>query len=493
MPNNKVIVIGAGLGGISSAIYLSLLGLDVHIIEKNNHIGGKLNELKKDEFTFDLGPSILTMPHIFEELFEIMDEDINKHLDLKKLNLQWRCFFEDKTVIDLYEDIDKMQGNKAVSDEDVENIKEFMNYSKDLYELTKKGYFDKGLDTFKEVRSFYGIKDLLFGFDYFSIMHKGVARYIDNPYLIDVYDYFIKYVGSSAYDAPAVLNILPYVQKAFGLWYIDGGLYNLARALEKLLSKANVKVTKNREVKEMVYKDGYISGVKLDNGEIIKGDIFVSNMEVIPVYRELLKENDDYLEEHDKFEPACSGLVLHIGVDREYAKLSHHNFFFSNNLKENFDTIFHKKELPEDPTIYLVATTRTDRAQAPEGCENIKILPHIPYIQDKKFSKDEYMALKLRVLEKLERMGLEDLRKHIIFEDIWLPEDIESSYKSNHGAIYGVVSDRKKNKGFKAPKHSDKYDNLFFVGGSVNPGGGMPMVTLSGKQVSEKIKEKYNL
>ncbi|MFW5787938.1 MAG: phytoene desaturase family protein, partial [Halanaerobiales bacterium] len=233
-----------------------------------------------------------------------------------------------------------------------------------------------------------------------------------------------------------------------------------------------------------------VKSVVLDDGSEIKGDIIVSNMEVIPTYRDLLGESENFLSSYDKFEPACSGLVLHLGVDKEYPQLSHHNFFFSGDSKKNFAQIFQKKVLPEDPTIYLVASTRTDKRQAPAGCENIKVLPHIPHLQDQTFTEDEYDQLRERVLDKLENMGLTDLRQHIIVEDRWTPEDIKEMYMSNRGAIYGVVSDRKKNKGFKAPKESEKYNNLFFVGGSVNPGGGMPMVILSGKQVSEKIKSK---
>jgi diapolycopene oxygenase len=154
---------------------------------------------------------------------------------------------------------------------------------------------------------------------------------------------------------------------------------------------------------------------------------------------------------------------------------------------KHFADVFHRKVLPEDPTLYVVAPTRTDPTQAPAGCENIKILPHIPYLQDRRFGRDEYMHLRERVLGKLERMGLGDLRQHVIVEDMWTPEDIESTYYSNRGAIYGVVADGRKNRGFKAPKMSSKYANLYFVGGSVNPGGGMPMAVLSGQQVCDRI------
>lgn len=486
----KVIIIGAGLGGISAAAYLRQAGYEVEIIEKNDHPGGKLNELKTEGFTFDLGPSIVTLPHIFADLFAAGGRDFYEEVDVEKLDLQWRCFFPDDTVIDLTEDLEKMLANPAVDKNDLSELKDYMDYSKNLYELTDKGYFAEGVDTLWEVIKFYGLKDLLFGFDYFSTMHDGVKKRVSNPYLVDLLDYFIKYVGSSAYDAPAVLNLLAYIQHEFGLWYIKGGLYNMGRALENMLDEIGVKIRYKSEVKKLLTEGKVVKSVVLDDGSEIKGDIIVSNMEVIPTYRDLLGESENFLSSYDKFEPACSGLVLHLGVDKEYPQLSHHNFFFSGDSKKNFAQIFQKKVLPEDPTIYLVASTRTDKRQAPAGCENIKVLPHIPHLQDQTFTEDEYDQLRERVLDKLENMGLTDLRQHIIVEDRWTPEDIKEMYMSNRGAIYGVVSDRKKNKGFKAPKESEKYNNLFFVGGSVNPGGGMPMVILSGKQVSEKIKSK---
>jgi diapolycopene oxygenase len=189
-----------------------------------------------------------------------------------------------------------------------------------------------------------------------------------------------------------------------------------------------------------------------------------------------------------KFEPACSGFVLHLGLKKIYEQLAHHNFFYAEDQKKHFETVFNLKKLPEDPTIYLVAPTRTDPSQAPAGCDNIKILPHIPYINDEnQYSEKDYLAFRETVLDKLERMGLKGLRDNIIVEDMWTPQDILKRYYSTRGSIYGVVSDWKKNYGFKAPKRSTKYKNLFFTGGSVNPGGGMPMVMLCGQNVCSKI------
>ncbi|MCP1662151.1 MAG: phytoene desaturase [Methanocalculus sp. MSAO_Arc1] len=487
-----VVVIGAGLGGISAAISLQEAGYRVRVYEKNAHVGGKLNVRQKDGFSFDLGPSILTMPHIFEKLFTGAGKALGDYIPIRRLDLEWRCFFEDGRHLDLYADPEQTVGaNPWLGEKDREDLIRFINYSKDLYEAVNEGYFEEGLDTLPEVVKFYGIIRSLSDLDYFHTMHQGVAKRVSDPYLQNVLDHFIKYVGSSPYDAPAVLNVMQYIQFHFGLWYVDGGMYNLAAGLTKLMEELGIEVHLNCEVVSLEREGERVTAAVLADGTVVKGDLFVSDMEVIPAYERLLGEKGPMLDDYRKrFEPACSGYVLHLGVNCRYDQLAHHNFFFSTDPEKSHCEVFHQKELPKDPTIYLVAPARTDPTQAPAGCENLKILPHVPYIQDTPFSPEEYAAFKELVLDKLERMGLVDLRSHIITEDEWTPHDIEDLYYSNRGAIYGIVSDRRKNKGFKAPKKSEKYQNLYFVGGSVNPGGGMPMAVLSGQQVKELILKR---
>ncbi|MCX7721652.1 MAG: phytoene desaturase family protein [Verrucomicrobiae bacterium] len=487
MSKKKVIVIGAGLGGLSAAISLRQSGYAVEVFEKNGRIGGKLNVLKSGGYTFDLGPSILTLPHIFERLFARSGRQMKDYIPIRSLRPHWRCFFEDGTVVDLYPEPDRMAEEARKVGEDPANVRRFLDYSGRLYDLINAGYFEQGLDTPAEFRRFYGLRNFI-KFDLFRTMHGGVARFLKTRYMRDIFDYFIKYVGSSAYHAPAFMNCLPTIQFRYDLWYVDGGMYGIALGLQQLMDELGVAVRLNSEVVE-VRKDGSrVTGVVTKDGQFHAADIVVSNMEVVPAYENLLREDAAFMRTLEKFEPACSGLVLELGLDRQYTQLAHHNFFFSNNQKEHFHTVFRKRQLPPDPTIYLVCASRTDPSVAPAGCDCLKVLPHIPYIDDARpLSRADYLAFKESVLDKLERMGLTDLRKHIVFEHCWTPLDIREQYYSNKGSIYGVVADRWKNLAFKAPKQSAKYPNLFFVGGSVNPGGGMPMVVLCGQNVAKKI------
>ncbi|GAB6141514.1 NAD(P)/FAD-dependent oxidoreductase [Methylosoma difficile] len=487
--NTHVVVIGAGLGGLSAAISLASEGFTVDLLEKNDKVGGKLNVLAKDGFTFDLGPSILTMPHIFRKLFERVGKNMTDYVSIETVEPHWRNFFEDGSTLDLSSDpaVMKQELDKLGPDT-ARQFDEFLAYSKRLSDITEDGYFAHGLDSFWELLKHYGPVKSLQEFDVFRSMDQGVKRFIKDPKLVDVLNYFIKYVGSSPYDSPALMNLLPYIQFGYGLWYIKGGMYGMAQGLQKLALELGVNIQVNAEVVEIQHEGGRASAVLLADGRVLAADIVVSNMEVIPAYKNLMQGQEAEIRRVEKFAPSCSGLVLHLGVDTIYPQLAHHNFFYSDHPREHFKAIFHDHRLSEDPTIYLVAPCKSDPSQAPSGCEIIKILPHIPHLDpEKPLSADDYAAMRERVLIKLERMGLTDLRKHIVCEETWTPVDIQAKYYSNQGSIYGVVADRFKNLGFKNAQRSKVLKNLYFVGGSVNPGGGMPMVTLSGQLVRDKI------
>ncbi len=487
MSSKKVIVIGAGLGGLSAAISLRQAGYAVEIFEKNSQIGGKLNLLQAQGYTFDLGPSILTLPHIFERLFTASGKKMADYFAIRPLRPHWRNFFEDGVTLDLYPEPEKMAAEARKVCEPPENIERFLKYSADLYDLTNDGYFEQGLDDWRAFGKHYGPWKF-FQFDLFRTMHQGVAAHLQTQYFRDIFDFFIKYVGSSAYRAPAFMNSLPTIQFRYDLWYVDGGLYNIARGLGRLLDELGITVHLNAEVSEVRRENDRVTGLVV-NGAFHAADIVVSNMEVIPAYEKLLRADKKFIASLEKkLEPTCSGLVLDLGLDCQYPQLAHHNFFFSGHQREHFRTVFQKYELPADPTIYLVAASKSDPTVAPPGCDCLKILPHIPHINDAQpLTREDYLRFKDRIIDKLERMGLKDLRKHIVFEHVLTPHDIREKYNSNKGSIYGVVSDRWKNLAFKAPKQSTLYPNLFFVGGSVNPGGGMPMVVLCGQNVAKKI------
>ncbi len=486
--SKKVVVIGAGLGGMSAAISLASAGFEVEIFEKNSHAGGKLNRFQKDGFSFDLGPSIFTLPHIFRQLFTTAGKEMKEYVQIVPVRPHWRNFFEDQTVLDLDPDPRIMAEQLAKLGPGLEQqFEKFLDYSKKQYHAVNSAYFRSGADTVWEMLASCPPWRVL-RLDLMHTMAGAIEKRIREPHLRSIFEFFIKYVGSSATRAPGFMNLMPNIQFEFGLWYVQGGMFELARGLTRLSGDLGIPLHLNQEVVGISRQQDRVSGIELADGTQVPADIVVCNMEVIPAYQRLLHENEVFMHKLDKFEPACSGLVIHLAVDRVYPQLAHHNFFYSADQHDHFAAVFERKELPGDPTLYVVAASRTDGRVAPPNCDNIKILPHIPYIQEgHPYSDDDYRQLKDRVLEKLERMGLTDLRRHVLFEHVWTPRDIERNYYSNHGAIYGVATDYRKNLGFKAPKQSSRYRNLFFTGGSVNPGGGMPMAVLCGQKVCERI------
>jgi len=490
----RVVVIGAGLGGMSAAIMLARSGFHVAILEKNAHVGGKLNQLQTKGFSFDLGPSIFTLPEIFRPIFEGDGKRLEDYISLQRVDPQWRNFFEDGVVVDLWENPERMRAElERFGPRCFGEYKDFLAYSRRQYDILERGYLRHGFDTLVQFFRFYSWKETR-DLDYMRSMSGSIYKRLSNRYLRDIFEYFIKYVGSSALDSPAFMNLMPTIQMDFGLWYVAGGLYQLGHAFRRRLEETGVTLCLDHEVQRIEESAGAVTGVLARNpsGDLctFPADYVVSNMEVIPAMQRLLHSPSSAMKKL-RFEPSCSGIILHLGLDRVYPQLAHHNFFYSDNLHEHFHRVFRDKKLPDDPTIYLVAPTRTDPSQAPAGCDNIKILPHIPSISERNpYSREDYIALKELCLDKLERMGLTDLRKHIVVEDFWTPFDIESRYGSNRGSIYGVVCDRGRNFAFKAPKQSPQFHNLFFVGGSVNPGAGMPMVTLGGQHVARMIIEQ---
>lgn len=489
--HKKVVVVGGGLGGISAAISLATEGFDVELFEKNDKIGGKLNQKVVQGYSFDLGPSLIILPHLFRRLFDRAGKVMEDYVELQELVPQWRSFFEDGTTIDLHPDIKMMEREIDKLGPAAAGYWDFIAYSRRQWKFAEEGYLERGADTAFDIIRGFGPTEIAMGCDLASTVDQGVGRYVKERHLRDMLGFFVKYVGSSPYDAPGLLNLMAYSQLGYGVWYPKGGMYNLARGYGRLMEDLGVAVHTGAEVASITRHGERVRGVVLADGREVQADAVVSNMEVIPAYRRLLGETGPFMDRYEKlYEPAASGLVLHLGVDRDYPQLQHHNFFFSADQRRFCHTIHRKKELPEDPNIYLVCATRTDKGLAPEGHSIIKALPHIPPIQAEPFAMKDYEELKERVLDKLERMGLTDLRRHTVVEDVLVPEDLERMYYSNRGAIYGVVSDRLRNLGLKAPKRSERYANLWFVGGSVNPGGGTCMVVLCGQNVAHMVAQQ---
>jgi len=485
----KIIIIGAGLGGLVSAIDLSCRGYKVTVLEKNNKPGGKIDKIKYKDFTIEPGPSCLLKPSVLEELFAYAGEDFSDYVRLKRVNPEWKGFFTDGKKLTFFNDpVETEENNIYLSQMNKNNLNRYFKYSKNIFDLVEAAFFKEGLDKPQEVLSYLGIFKTFRGLDMFSTLNDCVIKFFGNYYLQELMKFFSNYAGSSPYRAPAAFSIYSYLQYKHGLWYPDGGFYNIIIALFQLANKLNVDFEFNKRVDSLEIENDKIKSVLTAEGERYAGDFVVSNMEVIPFYQQITDEDDEFMSNFSKYEPSASALIIFLVIQGNYVKLKKHNIFFANDSREFYKSIFEDYKLPEDPSIHLVKTDSLTNYDYSKEFSTLKVTVQVPYIQrDKKLKAEEYNELKDKVINKLEKMGINDLTNRIVYEKSFVPSDIASKYFANRGAIYGVVGDRDKNQGTSISKVSGKYKNLYFVGGSVNPGSSIPMVVSGARLVCEQL------
>ncbi|MGD8427160.1 MAG: phytoene desaturase family protein [Balneolaceae bacterium] len=482
-------IIGAGLGGLAASCLLATKGHNVTILEKNEHAGGKINQVTAKGFRFDTGPSLLTMPFILESLFEFCGDDIGNYLDIYPQDPICKYFYRNGTQFSCFQDTNlNVVQIQEFAPGDVAAYKDFLEYSGQLYERTKEAFLFNPL---------YGLSDLaslnLFDFlkiDAFKTVSERVDDVFESKELRQFFKRFTTYNGSSPFQAPATLNVIPHVELTLGGYYIDGGIYALITALKKLCNKLGVVITYRTEIKNITSAHGHVTGLTNTTGEHIPADMVISNADASETYLHLFDDNKipgRVQKRISNLEPSCSGFVVLLGIDKSYAELSHHNIFFSRDYEEEFHQIFKEKTMPRDPTIYIANTSFSNPRHAPNGGSNLFVLVNAPYLSNNyewENQKENYMAL---VIDQLEERGLASIRDHIIYSECITPRDFQTRYRSNKGSIYGTSSNSKLSAFMRPRNKSRAVSGLYLVGGSTHPGGGIPLVTLSAFHAAELI------
>ncbi|MEP6924699.1 MAG: phytoene desaturase family protein [Pyrinomonadaceae bacterium] len=486
----KVVIIGAGLGGLSAAIRLAANGFAVTILEKNDLVGGKVNFVRSNGYSFDTGASLLTMPHVLEELFKAANRKIEDYLELVNLDPICRYFWSDGSIFDASQNLERTAREIAkIEPRDVAGFHRFLADSRRKYEIAEKTFLAHALnDLPKLLRPKYA-RDLL-AISSLRTLDSHVRRYFKSPKLQQLFNRFATYNGSSPYQVPATFALIPFVEFGLGAWYVRGGIYQIPQALAKLAIELGVEIRTNADVEQILVESKCAAGVRLKNGEIIDCDFIVANSDAVETYRNLIQEDSRQSfsdKKLDKIEPSCSGFVLLLGTKKEFPSLAHHNIFFSDDYRAEFDALFKEKRPAKNPTVYVCATSRTDKTQSPENCENLFVLVNAPYTSSQTDWQTEAKPYRNLVIKKLESFGLQDLEDSIEFEQIITPADFETKYRANHGSIYGVSSNGILSAFLRPPNQSRDVKNLFFAGGATHPGGGMPLVMLSGKMAAEMI------
>lgn len=483
-------VIGSGLGGLAAACTLASRGHEVIVFEANPWLGGKAAVLEGKGFRFDMGPTILTLPSVLKRIFAEADRRIEDYLELIKLEPQWRSFFEDGTTLDLVSDMTAMSksldrfapGGKVSA-----GYRKFLTLSERLNDISQRFFFYKpigGLRDMFDAKSTFNASTLA---DVLAMrMGRSVAAtirsHVPDERVSQMLDHFTQYVGSSPLNSPAVLCSIAHMQTDEGVWYPMGGTRAVPVALAKLAEELGVQFRLNTQIRRILTNDGSVTGIETTSGEQIQLSAVVSNMDSVRTHRELIGGDvGRRFDARREYEPACSGVVLYLGLKERYEHIAHHNFVFSRDHEEEFHSIYKKGEPAPDPTAYLCAPSQTESAVAPHGGEALYVLVHTPYLRSHHDWKSMFPAYRKTILEKLKRTaGMEDIEKRIVFEHALTPQDIHNRYRVLNGAIYGLASHGKFLGAFKPGNRSRDFRGLYLAGGAAHPGPGMPMVMMSG-------------
>ena len=481
-------IIGGGLGGLAAACTLAARGHRVILFEKNDWVGGKAAQLEEGGYRFDMGPTILTVPAVLRRIFAEAGRDLDQALDLRRLDPQWRCFFDDTSVLDLTEHTEKMVANlDAYSPGNSQGYRDFLRMSEGLHDVSQKFFFWRSVEDLWDTMDFKKNMDLETLRDVLSLkmgssVAKQIRKKVPDGRVAQMLDHFVQYVGSSPYNSPAVLCSIGHMQTDGGVWYPMGGTRAVPVALAKLADELGVETRLSTGIRRIVADRGVVSAVETEGGEVVPLSALVSNMDSVRTYRELVGGKPAAtFNKRWKREPACSGVVLYLGLDRAYEHLLHHDFVFSRDPEEEFDWIYNKGEPAPDPTCYIAAPARTDPSVAPPGGEALYVLVHTPYLRPHHDWTAMLPAYRKVILEKLARCaGMPDLESRIVVERTLTPADIHERYRVLNGAIYGLASHGKFLGAFKPGNRSRDLAGLYLAGGAAHPGPGMPMVLMSG-------------
>lgn len=483
----KVIIIGSGVAGLAGAVRLSIKGFQVTVFEANAYAGGKLTEVMVGPYRFDAGPSLYTQPHYQEELFALAGKNYADYAPYIKLDPITHYFYEDGTFLKAHADrkafAAELEQKLGVNSESVDVQ---LKKSERIYDLTANIFLHQSLHKF----SHYKAKDLLKAganlgaLDLFRTMHKANEQQLKEPRAVQLFDRFATYNGSNPYQAPATLNIIPHLEHNIGAFFPLKGMHAISQSMFQLAKELGVEFRFNERVEEILVANNKANGVRTASGEYM-ADIVISNMDIVPTYRKLMPGQK--APERTLSQPrSSSALIFYWGIKKAFPKLHVHNIFFSKDYQQEFSTLFDRQILPEDMTIYVHISSKVLPEDAPEGCENWFVMVNAPNNQGQDWDQMIPEARK-NILAKLERMLGEPVAPFIDAEDLLEPRTIESRTSSFQGALYGSSSNNKFAAFLRHANFSSKIKGLYFLGGSVHPGGGIPLCMLSAKIVSDLI------
>lgn len=487
----KAIIIGSGIAGIAASIRLSVQGYDVHVFEKNDYPGGKLSAFEKNGYRFDAGPSLFTQPQNIEELFTLANEPIEDYFQYQEVEIVCHYFFENGIQLNTYADQEKLAHEfQTKLGEQPDSVKKYLSKAETLYDNIGEIFLNHSLHlskTWLHKRVINALKNIKLPY-LFNSLHQYNTTQFKSKEAVQIFNRFATYNGSNPYKAPAMLSLIPHLEQNQGTFYPKGGMINITNALYKLAIKKGVKFHFNHSVEKIVHEQGTAKGI-VTNGELVNGDLIVSNGDVYYTYKNLL-QNSAKVKALEKIERSSSALIFYWGIKKEFSQLGLHNILFSEKYDVEFDHLFNKKTLFNDPTIYINITSKMESNQAPDGCENWFVMINAPTNNGQDWATLIQEA-KQHIIQKLNRIFKTDIESLIETEEILNPVTIEQKTGTYQGSLYGTSSNSKFAAFFRPANFSSEINGLYFCGGTVHPGGGIPLCLKSAYITSELIKKKH--
>ena len=491
----SISVVGAGVAGLASAIRLQHAGYEVSIYEKEFTPGGKMNVLHKDGYQFDLGPSIVMMPDLYREVFELAGRNPDDYIPMKRLDPMYSAFFDKgKDRFDVSSDLVTMiKETEKISEEDSQG---YLQYLSDIYKrfIIAKDHFLQ--QPFRNKSDFYNLSTIRQGLKLktFDSAEHLISKYIKDERLRQMLSFQTLYIGVSPKNGPSLYTIIPMIEILYGIWFIKGGMHTMAKAMERLFLELGGSIHYHSDVEEILIVNQNAKGIAV-NGEEVLSDYVMCNADFPYAMKNLVKDTKakgEYTDKKiDSMKYSCSCFVLYLGMDRKYDEIDNlHNFMFSSNLDQNLEQIFNG-ELLEDPSIYLYVPTKGDASLAPEGKEGLYILVPVSELSTAQYewTNETVHYYRDKIFENLKTLpGMENIEQEVVTEAYTTPVDWESKYNAYNGATFGLQPTLLQSNHFRPQSKATHCENLYFTGSSTHPGAGVPIVLLSAKIATEELQ-----
>lgn len=490
MSKKKVLIIGAGLGGIATAIRLAKHNFQITIVDKLSTPGGRSNVIEYNGYRVDTGPTILLMKHVFSDLYKVAGMDLEDRISIARLDPNYRLYFHDNSYFDLHQNQLRLEAELDLVERGASRaFRQFFRFSQQQYNAGMK-YVERNYYSILDLISFKAIPELIY-FKIHKSLYGHVSDYFRSDKLRKAFSFHSLFLGLSPYDAMAFYSLITFADIGLGMWYPKGGIYSIIEDMVQLAEDLGVNFVFSKSVSSININKNKASGVTLETGEYLDADIIVSNADLPYTYKQLLPpqyQNISGLQSEKDIKYACSGYLLYMGLDKQYKNAKHQSLYFAEDYETTIEDIFHRLCLPSDPSFHLSIPSVTDPSIAPPGHSVFYILVPVPNLTSKVDWKTAVNPLRENIITRLETLLAENIRDHIVWYQEYTPLDFKHDINAVHGTAFGSLSQGFfQTTAFRPKNKHDKIPNLYFVGQGTYPGIGMPMVLISAKLVVERI------